>query len=586
LANQFTTSAGIDPDLCIGSEKQASGMAVPSAFVKFSTATVDSYVVAWITSPKVSNRIYAVLANGKLVQYHGDFTSETLLGTFAGSNSGGACYYNNYIYCFGTGNNLAYDSQNGSPLQAGDTLTGSTSGATAKIVSNSGIAVTGTLVISGISGTFVAGETITDGHGNTAHVHSAVTGKTDVSRFGPLDQGSPYFQNAWWTGQGLAQLSDTTYPVIRNISLPNHWGLWHGPTNSVYFCDFLNGQGIIHRLSTMKGAYEGELNSTVVPSAYQALTLPYGFYPTSIGPYGTSVAVAAMQSIDSTFGLNQGNAALFAWNPTDERGFDQQFDLPDPIVTAMTSRNGKLTVFSGSLPRGVRASYYIGGSTFTEIAYIEDGTPPLAGAVDCQGERLYFGSFCLEPVESASVWALGSRTGTRANDVQNVAVVGSQTASTNQIVTALKYVGQQIGNESNNQIVISSSTDSAKELYRRTTAWNGSFASAWETPIVNMGSNFRIDRIRIQLGSAVASGTAIQCTVIYDDGVSASSALTINNTDQNGATRITFKTPQITGQGQNNFRLKFEYVNATGPTPINFPIEVWAEVFDDEPLKG
>jgi hypothetical protein len=588
---QFTASCGFDPDLTVGSSTQASGLAIPSCYTKFSGSNAQDATIAIITNPK-NTKIYAVTQGGKLISYSASFGSETLIGTVAGSNAGGAAYYNNYIYIFGTGNTLAFNNQTVN-FTVGSLLTGATSGATATIKAQVDSGATGTLQLGNITGTFQNGETITDAAGGSAKASSIVTGTSDVARYGPLDN-VPTITNAWWGGQGLTLLSNPTYPSIRNVTMPNHWA-WVHIDNVLYFCDFPSGtiapgQGIINRISTQKGSFEGDTNNTTVPSAYDVLDLPLGYYPTSIASYGTNVAISATQTIDSVNGLNQGTAALFIWNPTNEITFDQQISLPDPVASALLSRNGRLLAFSGNLIRGIRVSEYVGGTTLQELAYVEDGSVPFAGAVEIVGQRIYWGSFCLAPTESASVWAINSRTRSKAYDVQNVIALGTQGSSADQIITAFKWVNQQSGDESDSQFVVAYCEDATanKGLYRKTGGGSGTIASVIEFPLVVVGSNFRIDRIRIPLSTSMSSGSSMELSVIYDDGVSSSSVLTISNSIQPSASRVTFKTPQITGAGQNNFRLKINMigVNASVPTGIAFPLEVWVEVYDDEPLFG
>lgn len=515
-AGQFTASLGFDPDLTVGSQTQASGLAIPSAYTKFSGSNAQATTIAIITNPK-NTKIYAVTADGKLLSYTASFGTETLIGTVTGSNAGGATYYNNYIYIFGTG-----------------------------------------------------------------------ASKDDVSRYGPLD-GSPSITNGWWTSLGLTALTNTTYPAVRLAKLPNHWG-WVHIDDCLYFLDFVNGQGIVNRIKTKKGTAEGDTNDTTVPSAYNVLDLPFGYYPTSIASYGTSVVISATQTIDDVNGLNQGVAALFIWNPTNEITFDQQIAFPDPVASALLARNGRLFTFSGNLIRGCRVSEYVGGSTLQELAYVDDGSVPLAGSVEAFGERVFWGSYAKEPTESACVWALNSRTRSRANDVQNIIAVGSQGTPVDQLISAFKWVGQQSGDESDPQFVAAYYEDvtANKGLYRKTTGGNNTIASVIEFPLVTVGNNFRLDRIRVPLSSAMSSGSSMELTVIYDDGITTSSALTISNGVQPSASRVTFKTPQITGSGQNNFRLKVNMsgTNASTPTGVAFPIEVWVEISDDESLAG
>lgn len=512
-AAQFTASAGFDPDQGLTSaDDDPSGVAVPTAYSKFSSSSVDAPVIAWITTPKVANRVYAVTNTGKIFRYTGSGGSETSIGQVAGSNAGGACYYNNYIYVFGTG-----------------------------------------------------------------------ASKNDVSRYGPLD-GTPALTDAWWSGLGLTALTNTTYPQINLVKIPNHWGFVH-TDNSLYFADFADGQGIVNRIHTTKDTYEGEIDDPNVPSAYDVVDLPLGFYPTAFASYGTSVAIASLQSVDDAFGVNQGNAAVFLWDPTNENTFDQQIYLPDPICTALLSHNGKLDAFSGNILGGCRVSRYVGGTTFQELSFVDDSVPPFAGAVDAYGDRIMFGGYVRNPLHSACVWALNSRTRTRENDLQNVAVFGNQTANNGQNCTAVRVVSQMSALRSQPELFVAQSSDTTKELYQRVTSGNGTIGSCWLTPVVTVGQKFRIERVRIPFGTAFSSGTSIEMQVVSDNGTATSSALTLSNFVQPGAYRVTFKQEEINVIAQNDFLLKFNYsgVNATVATPISFPIEVWLDVFEDEP---
>ena len=49
-----------------------------------------------------------------------------------------------------------------------------------------------------------------------------LAGTTDISRYGPLS-GSPSIADTWWTGTcGLTALTNTTYPSLRSLAIPNH----------------------------------------------------------------------------------------------------------------------------------------------------------------------------------------------------------------------------------------------------------------------------------------------------------------------------------------------------------------------------
>jgi len=571
---QFTSSLGVDPDLAIGTQTTSCGGAVPAAYSAMSGANVNSYVINFITCPKTT-KTYAVLANGRLVSYNNALASETLLATAGGGNASGAIYYNNYIYIFGTGNQLAYNTQTIN-FTIGNTLTGVTSGATAKITADADSGTTGTLTIANITGTFQVGETITDTGGGSAKVASVLSGKTDVDRYGPLDQGSPALTGAWWGGLGLTLLTNSTYPSMRLAALPNHWGHVHGD-DSLYFCDYTNGQGIINRIHTKKVAYEGDTNDTVVPSAYNVLDLPFGYYPTALCSYSTSLAILAVKT--TSYEINQGNASLFIWNPTNPTSFDQQIELPDPIASAVISRDGALHIFTGSIYGGVRVSTYSGGDTVQPVTFIGEGMPPMPGAVAVYGNRLMFGSFCLDPIESACVYALGSRTSNISNDLQNIVSVGTTVATNDQITTAIKVHSTQSGSYVNPQILVAAMSSGATAIYNKSAA--GTLQSYLNLPILYIGRKFCVKRIRFPLGSSVISGTIITPYLYYDDGAAITVLPAINNTNYSGKYKVIYRKDTEAEIGLNTLMVQLQWTG-TAPTPVMFPIEIDIDVFDDE----
>lgn len=255
---------------------------------------------------------------------------------------------------------------------------------------------------------------------------------TDISRYGPMDN-SPSLTNTVWTGTTLGSqksLVNTTYPSLRGLPIPNHSGHVHGD-DSLYFCDFVNGKGIIQKIKTSptldydaqsvnytvglvvtggtsgatgtivsdsdsgstgtlvlsgitgvfqnnetltdSGSGSATVNGTITEGAgnngttYNSLDLPFGFMPVDIESWGTDVVIVAIQTSDST--INQGKAALFFWDPTDTVSFYRgPVYLPDPLATALLSVNGILRIFSGNAVSGTRVSKYIGGETISDRA--------------------------------------------------------------------------------------------------------------------------------------------------------------------------------------------------------------------------
>lgn len=516
----FIASLAIDPDYPISSsDLKTSGFAVPISYAKFSGSNVTSSVLAVINNPK-NNKTYIVLSNGRLISYDNTLGSETLIGTVAGGSAGGACYYNNYIYIFGTG--ASHD---------------------------------------------------------------------DVSRYGPLNN-SPALFDAIWKSSTLGSqpaLSNTTYPTIQGVSIPNHWGFVHGYDNSLYFLDFESktggtspGQGLVHRIHTKKTTDEGDTNSTTIPSAYGALSLPLGFYPTAIVNVNTNVMIVGILTTDNN--INQGKAAFVMWDPTNAQGFFLgPVTLPDTLATAALNTNGDVYIWSGNAQNGVRLSKYGLGVSVSDVLLQEEGFPPFAGAVDSIGSRIVWGGFTSNPTLGSCVWSYGSKDARLPAGLHNIAKTSN--SSTAPIVTALKYVQQDSYKQPKMVIAWNDGSGSGLDKYSS----NGTVQSVMRW-MFNIGQKFEIERIRIPLAGAVDSTTSIQPKVYFDDltsspGVSSApgaALLTINATNALGKRKMLYKGAAVNSYiGQNNFVLELTWSNIT-PMPVALPILIKVDLKEDE----
>jgi len=571
----INTSIAIDPDLpIISTDVRTSGFPVPVGYAEFSDTDVTGSILAEITNPK-DNLLWTIQHNGKVVVYPTTLTaaSETLIGTVAGSNASGACYYNNYIYVFGTAtakndvsrigplNTLPYDGQSGN-FTVGLTVTGGTSAATGVIVADVDGGATGTLTLSNINGLFLDNETITDTSTGSATVNRALTS---------------LIADAVWTGATLGTLTalkDTQYPTLRGVELPNHYAHVHGD-NSLYFCDFINGQGLIHRISTIRSTNEGDTNGSTVPSAYNVLDLPFGFYPTCIESFGTNIIVLGIYTVDST--TNQGKSAFVIWDPTNTTSWSiGPVFLPDPLATVAKNINGLIHIWSGNGQNGVRVSRYLGsGESVKDLAYQEEGLPPFPYAVDALGNRIVWGGFTTVPAVGSAVFAYGSKDARIPAGLHNIAK-GSG-AGTSPIVTALKYV-QQSSNITP-KLIIASHDGSGDQIDKYSTT--ATLASNLRL-MFNLGERSQIQRIMIPLAGAVNSTTSIVPKIYFDDLSTSKTLATINNTNYPSKRKIIFKGTELKDSVfQNNFLLEFAWSN-TNPLPIALPITLDIETLGDE----
>lgn len=412
-----------------------------------------------------------------------------------------------------------------------------------------------------------------DYHNNYIYIFTG----TDVSRYGPLNN-SPALTNTVWTGATLGSqtaLTNTTYPTLRGVSMPNHAGHSHGD-GSYYFCDFKNGQGFVHKISTRKVTDEGDTNGNTIPSLYNALDLPWGFYPTGIESSGTNLIIIGIYTTDTI--VNQGKAAFVLWDPTNTVSFFLgPVPLPDPLATAVLNVNGIIHIWTGNAQNGVRLSTYQTGQTVQPKCYQEEGLPPLAGAVDALGSRVVWGGFSTNPSTGAVVWAYGSKDPRLPSGLHCIAKASS--SGTSPLTTALKYVQQDSNITPKVVIAWTDGTGSGLDKYSAT----ATLASILRF-VINIGQKFEFKSIKVPLAGAVNSTTAIQPKIYFDDLSSntSTSIPAINNTNYSGKRKVMYKAADLKDTlAYNNAVLEFAWTN-TNPLTIGFPITVVLDTKEDE----
>lgn len=398
---------------------------------------------------------------------------------------------------------------------------------------------------------------------------------TDVSRYGPLN-GSPSLVNTVWTGATLGSqtaLTNTTYPTIRGVSIPNHAMHVHSDA-TLYMCDFKDGQGLIHRISTKKTTAEGDTDDSTIPSQYNVLDLPWGYYPTDIESYGTDIVISAIQTTDST--VMQGKGALFFWDTT-SASFYRQVPVADPLVTALLNVNGILYIFSGNAQKGCRVSQYAGGDSVIQVGFLEEGNPPFAGAVESWANRIYFGSWVSKPEAAACVFAIGSKNEFLPQGFHNVIRSTASGASKN--VTCLKHVLQ--ADNITPQFVVGWGDGSAYGLDKKSSS--ATYDSIIQFPFFNIGKQFKIEKLQIPLTNAVGANMSITPKIYVDDNLSSGTALTvINNTNfPNSERNIVYKQPSNEFNPKHNMMLELAFAG-TAELGVTFPITILVDILDDE----
>lgn len=517
--DSYEAAFGIDPDFRATTNSRKTGGAItPVGMAKFSSSGLTGYPMWFETTPKTT-LVYAYDTTGKFLSYAPSAIPPTLLGTETALTSpqGGA----------GRGNGMRY-------------------------------------------------------YNNYMYLSTP----TDISRWGPLNGGAAMADNYWTATLGLTLLTDSTYPTANQLAglpaYPNH--SMHVHTDGfLYFADVISttfgdndmvGRGALHRISTNNsGGVEGAGNNG---SAYNVLTLPFGYFPIAIQSYGTDIAVLAFRGLTqgafaTTQVLNTGNAALFLWDTFASLPYQQIF-VPDPLASAMYANNGRLYVWSGNNLNGVRLSVYEGGDSMRQIAFHEESNTPFQGAVGAWEDRVIFGGQIDYPSQVGVVFSFGSKNSDLKAVVHTPIVVSG--GNSNAIVTAVKYVLQADNIKPSPIVGWGDSTSFGIDQYTTTATLTSQMQFT-----VPIGQPFSVRNISILLSKAVGANNAILPTMLTDNSANTFSLPSINNTTYSGKSLIAIKRPELVVNGTNNLTLNFQW-SLTDAISIVFPIKIEIDVSD------
>ena len=410
---------------------------------------------------------------------------------------------------------------------------------------------------------------------------------TNISRYGPLD-GAAALVDTVWTGAtlgSLTALTDTTYPTFQAgavLKNPNHAMHVH-KDGFLYFCDVistsfattaLQGRGCLHRISTNKVTAEGDTNNG---SAYNVLTLPFGWVPTDIESYGNDLAILAMPGTNlSSLTLQRGNSALFLWDTFSSIPY-KQISLPDPIASSLQNVNGNLYVFSGNTTQGTRVSVYSGGEGVEQVALLSDSMTPMAGAVDAIGDKVYFGGYISYPApimtQQACVYSLGSKTGELPRYALHAPAV-TTLGSTAPVTTAVKMTFMDNLVRPSALFAFADSATSGICSFKTGNTQAAAFRQRWE-----IGRPFSVSALRIGMDQAVSSGVIITPSLLVDNNTTTQILTTLNNTNFPSKTVVAYKRPEIASVGQENLTLNLAFTGTVASSVV-FPIEIDIDTFD------
>jgi hypothetical protein len=510
--DSYLASVAIDPDLTINvnSAGQAanvnyrtSGAIVPSSYSKFSSTGIDAPVVNFITTP-ISETMYAVLSNGKVLTYSNTFGSETLIDTCAGDNADEAVYYNNYLYIFGTG-----------------------------------------------------------------------AGKNDVSR---LRIGQTAIEDAVWTGATLgSQTALATKASVGGVLNHSAYVLY----DSLYFCDYVNGHGVIHKIKTTKVTYDGDTNDG---SAYDVLDLPFSAVPVCLEAYGSDLAIGGIKGTSGTT-IAQSRSTLYLWDTFSDAPYNF-VPLPDPRVTALLNANNILYIFGGNTYAGMRVSAFSGGRQVTPILFLEQSDSPSPHAVEAYGDRIVFGGMTGYPDASVCVWSFGSKDPRIKTSLHNIARSSVASNLDSAYLSVIKCAQQLSGIAP--RFILGYVDVTAPGNYGLDKFSTDNFDGVFISKNIEIGSKFVVTELRLPLTTAVATGTAIVPQIIVDDDQESFTLDAINPTNFSGKKNIIYKNPKMNGtvspSGYHNLKLRLDLAE-TVPTGVCFPIRIKVDIYEDEPTR-
>ncbi|MCK9370798.1 hypothetical protein M0R04_12885 [Candidatus Dojkabacteria bacterium] len=417
-----------------------------------------------------------------------------------------------------------------------------------------------------------SGNALTTASGNgAAYYDNAIYFATNVNitKYSPLNGSASLNQTYWGTTLSLTALTNTTYPTINGVLMPNHVMCYHEASNKLFFADVkTSNEGIISFIKTTKTSVEGDTNDG---STYAALTLGYGEYVTCIEDYGDLIAFGFVEGTDTD--IRQVPAQISFWDTT-STALDKIIcvSLHDPLVTALKNVNGQLYVFSGYAKGGCRVSIFAGGYTLQEIAWLPDVYPPISqGAVDHILNRVVFGTNTVTPEASASVFSVGAKERNFPLGIHNI--LRASGTGANPWVTAVKYLSTSSGKIT--QPVIGFDDDTSKGLDKISTTY-GDY-NVWRSGMFRISDRFKINKIGLRLADAVAANMTLVVKAYYNDGDSNATLATINNADYTGERNVDIYPQELM---ENNFYLQLEWTGSALMT-VSLPITIQVETLDD-----
>lgn len=415
---------------------------------------------------------------------------------------------------------------------------------------------------------------------------------TDIVRFGPLN-GVPGFVPAYWTSTlSKAALTNTPYPTVgsSNFNLPNHF-LHRHSDGKLYIADVVGNQGTLHIISTTKTTVEGDTDNG---SKANALQFGYGLWPTAIESYGTNLAIALYEGLGTGSGKR---AKLAFWDTTSQSFSSITWDeFPDSIITALKNVNGVLYIISSNPGAvGYRITQYIGGNSFKEVDFVDQGGTPLPGGVDGNSGQLLIGTSMTYDNSGQNIACVISygqpRSGLKSG---RFTISRGPQQAFGVSATALKVIPLTTGSTIKNQSYYvgwgsagNPSNTSAQGIdFESGNADYSLYPAKWRSQIYSIGHPFKITRLRIPVIPTTASfagrmgnNAIVDMNLVLDNEfrvVNVSGA--ISSTTVNQYNVVINRPTEATGG--HSFFLEFVW-RGSDYVGIGLPIEIDYELIED-----
>ena len=399
----------------------------------------------------------------------------------------------------------------------------------------------GTTAFNPANGTANSTGTVSSSTGNGAAYYNNYyyyANGVDVFRYGPLDGSSSGPSSYWQAGGGAnkSALQNTTYPApLSGVKYPNHAMHYHQADGKLYFCDYKNGQGLIHYILTKKVTNIGDTDNG---STYAALTLPFNCYPSDIESWGNDLAILCFMTkntyADGIF-LKQGDSVLFLWDTFSLFPY-QMIPIKMSLATALLNNNGILHGWGGNVGGGTTKFSFTGGSNVNYDSTFPASQPPSASQVDGLGDMIAWVGDTEVAVSGKVVYTQNSPNPREDNSVIHC----RSTCASFSGVGCLKFMYDDPARTSLIGGVTSNTVFSTENLSGFTRA---SLNSIFMSPIWTVGQPFNVQKIAFNFNLPISSADTISVTLYIDQ--TAVALTTVNNTNYANQTNIVYNVDDI-----------------------------------------